>query len=125
MGIPLIRTDQTLNFLSNKKTTISVKSQDNLKCWLGQEMIRRKNLPLRSHTGPYLLFLQILPDSPQTWCMPKAAINDSSLPRSGLSRDLPLLPTRSGPSSLFLLCANHLWPQLYFPSFPQRLKSQP
>lgn len=80
----------------------------------------------KSHcSGPYLLFLQILPDSPQTWCMPKAAINDSSLPRSGLSRDLPLLPTRSGPSSLFLLCANHLWPQLYFPSFSQRLKSQP
>lgn len=51
MGIPLIRTDQTLNFLSNKKTTICVKSQDNLKCWLGQEMIRRKNLPLRSHTA--------------------------------------------------------------------------
>lgn len=117
------------SFLSNKKTVVFLKYLLRSKpkaTWsvrAGPEVTRRKHLTLRSPAinplfpippnSHWVQSLQQIPKLCEQGQLPSLAL---------VSWGLPLLLWRSGPSSFSL---NHVWPQLYFPNFPQRPKAEP
>lgn len=84
----------------------------------------RKNILLRSVLLPSQLLISPNWEFRAHSTSIRSVISDSVLLPLCLRTNPLFLQDPDCPPSL-LLCVNYLWPQLYFPNFPQRMKPQP